>query len=383
MKAFWLKSSRVTGVLLLGAAVGARPTRSDGGQQKHKLVDERPSQKRGAATPTPLAYRRPGARHKLVIPNHDLELQQALQDARVIQKARRFNDYSVVEVSSETLDQLTPQALERAQLRNDLNLVLLKRGQIDTTGQEPAVDDDLRQTAGASHALRLVQLFEPPTPAALAAVQATGVRVVGYVPNNAYLVWGSTAQINRLSALRQRGDVVQWDGPYHPAYKIDPHIKLDSIAQTGMTVTVLDTPAAEATVVRLKAAARAVLMPEYKTEGKLHLKLLTESLNVKAWAQLPDVIGIEPWAAPHPMDERANQISAGLMTNETVNNVLFSRPTAPGYLAFLNALGFTSDFDFAIDISDTGFDIGSDDPANMLADFSNPAGPDRNCSSGV
>ncbi|HEY9230770.1 MAG TPA: S8 family serine peptidase, partial [Blastocatellia bacterium] len=377
MKAFWLKSSLVTSLLLLVAAVGALPTRSDSGQQKPKLVDERPSQKRGAATPTPLAYRSPGARHKLVIANHDLELQQALQDARVIQKARRFNDYSVVEVSSETLDQLTPQALERAQLRDDLNLVLLKRGQIDTTGQEPAVEDDLRQTAGASHALRLVQLFGPPTPAALAAVQATGVRVVGYVPNNAYLVWGSTAQINRLSALRQRGDVVQWDGPYHPAYKIDPHIKLDSIAQTGMTVTVLDTPAAEATVARLKAAARAVLMPEYKTEGKLHLKLLTESLNVKAWAQLPDVIGIEPWAAPHPMDERANQISAGLMTNETVNNVLFSRPTAPGYLAFLNSLGFTSDFDFAIDISDTGFDIGSDDPTKMHADFTDAAGLSR------
>ena len=377
MKAFWLKSSLVTSLLLLVAAVGALPTRSDSGRQRPNFVEDRTSQKRGAATTTPLAYRSPGARHKLVIPNHDLELQQALQDARVIQKARRLNDYSVVEVSSETLDQLTPQALERAQLRDDLNLVLLKRGQIDTTGEEPAVDRDLRQTAGAAHALRLVQLFGPPTPAALAAVKATGVRVVGYVPNNAYLVWGSAAQINRLAALRHRGDVVQWDGAYHPAYKIDPHIKLDSIAQTGITVTVLDTPAAEATVARIKSEARDVLMPEYKTEGKLHVKVLTEAMNVKAWAQLPDVIGIEPWAAPHPMDERANQISAGLLTNETVNNVLFSRPTAPGYLAFLNSLGFTSDFNFAIDIADTGFDLGWDDATKMHADFTNAAGLSR------
>ncbi|HKQ08658.1 MAG TPA: S8 family serine peptidase [Blastocatellia bacterium] len=377
MKAFWLKSSLVTVLLLLVAVVGALPTRSDSGQQKPKLVVEQPSQKRGAATATPLAYRSPGARHKLVIPNADRELQQALQDAHVIAKARRFNAYSVVEVSSETLDRLAPQALERAQLRDDLNLVMLKRGQIDTTGQEPVVADDLRQTAGAAHALRLVQLFGPPTPEALAAVRSTGVRVVGYVPNNAYLVWGSTAQINRLGALRQRGDVVQWDGPYHPAYKIDPHIKLDSIAQTGMTVTVLDTPEAEATVARIKSASRAVLMPEYRTEGKLHVKVLTEALNVKAWAQLPDVLGIEPWSEPHPMDERANQIAAGQLTNETVNNVFFSRPSAPGYLAFLNSLGFTSDFNFAIDISDTGFDIGSDDPAKMHADFTDAAGLSR------
>src|SRR3982750_2215347 len=279
MKAFWLKSSLVTVLLLLVAVVGALPTRSDSGQ-KRKLVVEQPSQKRGAATATPLAYRSPGARHKLVIPNADRELQQALQDARVIAKARRFNAYSVVEVSSETLDRLAPQALERAQLRDDLNLVMLKRGQIDTTGQEPIVADDLRQAAGAAHALRLVQLFGPPTPEALAAVRATGVRVVGYVPNNAYLVWGSAAQINRLGALRHSGDVVQWDGPYHPAYKIDPHIKLDSIAQSGMTITVLDTPEAEATVARIKSSSRAVLMPEYRTEGKLHVKVLTEALNV-------------------------------------------------------------------------------------------------------
>ena len=103
MKAFWLKSSLITVLLLLVAVVGALPTRSDSGQQKPKLVVEQPSQKRGAATATPLAYRSPGARHKLVIPNADRELQQALQDARVIAKARRFNTYSVVEVSSETV----------------------------------------------------------------------------------------------------------------------------------------------------------------------------------------------------------------------------------------------------------------------------------------
>jgi len=376
MKSFWLKSSLVTFLLLLVAAVGALPTRSDS-VQKRKSLDERRTQKHGAMTSTPLSYRSPGALHKLVIANEDTELQQQLQAAKAIRKARKFNTYSVVEVSSETLDQLAPNALQRARVRDDLNLVLLKRGQIDTSGPAPVVADDLRQTTTAARALHLVQLFGPPTPDALAAVKATGVRIVGYVPNNAYLVWGSSAQLNRLAALRQRGDIVQWDGPYHPAYKVDPHIKLDSVAQTGNSITVLDTPDAAATIARIKSVARKVLMPEYKTDGKLHIKVLTESLNLKALAQLPDVIGIEPWAAPHLMDERANQIVAGQLTSETVNNLLVSRPTAPGYLAFLNSLGFTSDFDFAIDIADTGFDIGSDDPAKMHPDFTNAAGQSR------
>ncbi|MEN3331423.1 MAG: hypothetical protein V7641_788 [Blastocatellia bacterium] len=376
MKAFGLKSSLVGILLLLVAAVGALPTRSDSGQ-KPKSLEQRQTPKRGATAATPLSYRSPGALHKLVVPNDDLELQQQLQMAKVIRKARKFKDYSVVEVSSETLDQLTPNALQRARLRDDLNLVLLKRGQIDTSGSAPVVADDLRQTANAGRALHLVQLFGPPTPDALAAVKATGARIVAYVPNNAYLVWGSPAQINRLTALRQRGNMVQWDGPYHPAYKIDPHIKLDSVAQVGTSITVLDTADAPATLARIKSVARDVLMPEFKTDGKLHIKVLTESLNLKQLAQLPDVIGIEPWAAPHLMDERANQIVAGTLTNETVNNTLFSRPTAPGYLAFLNSLGFTSDFDFAIDIADTGFDVGSSDPARMNPDFTNAAGQSR------
>src|SRR5436190_9836485 len=71
MKAFWLKSSLVAILLLLVAAVGVLPTRSDTGQ-KPKSFAERQTQKRGARATTPLSYRSPGAHHKLVIANDDL-----------------------------------------------------------------------------------------------------------------------------------------------------------------------------------------------------------------------------------------------------------------------------------------------------------------------
>ncbi|MFL6216396.1 MAG: S8 family serine peptidase [Blastocatellia bacterium] len=376
MKAIWFKSSLLGILLTFVAVVGALPTHSDSGQ-KPQFSGERQTAKRGVRATEPLTYRSPGAHHKLVISNDDVELQQALRAADAIQKSRKVDGYSVIEVSSETLDRLSPRALQRAQLRDDLNLVLLKRGQIDTTGAEPVVAEDLRQAANGARALRLVQLFGPPTPDALAALKATGVRVVGYVPNNAYLVWGSPAQFNRINALRQRGDVVQWDGPYHPAYKLDPHLQLDSYAQAGTSITVLDTPDASTTLAHIKSIARDVLMPEYKTDGKVHIKVLTESFNLKQLAQLADVIGIEPWATPHLMDERAGQITAGQIVSDTVNNILVTRPTGPGYLAFLNSIGFTSDFDFAIDVADTGFDIGSNDPTKMHPDLTNAAGQSR------
>jgi hypothetical protein len=40
---------------------------------------------------------------------------------------------------------------------------MLKPGQLDTTGAEPAIASDLRQQETSSRALHLVQLFGPPT----------------------------------------------------------------------------------------------------------------------------------------------------------------------------------------------------------------------------
>ena len=376
MKAFWLKSSLVAVLLLVVAAVGALPTRSDS-EQRRKSFSSPSTQERRKGASTPLSYRSAGARHKLMIPNEDVELQQQLQAAGALRKVRKFKSYSLVEVDSATLDQIAPTALGRSQVRDDLNLLLLRRGQIDTSGPAPVVGSDLRQAASTGHSLHLVQLFGPPSPSALAAIKATGARIVNYVPNNAYLVWASAAQVNRLAAMRNSGDIVQWDGPFHPAYKLDPHFKLDSVAQTPISIAVLDTPDSAATIQRIKSVAGITLMPEFAANGVVHVKVLTEALNLKQLALLPDVIAVEPWSNPHLMDERANQIAAGQLSTQSVNNIQVTQPAAPGYLAFLNSIGFTSDFDFAIDIADTGFDVGSGTAGVMHPDFTNAAGQSR------
>ena len=328
---------------------------------------------------SPLSYRSPGATHKLLVPSDEASITDLRRQAR---RATAYGAYTLLEVSDETLAAMSA-SFGRAQLRDDLNLILLRRGQIDTTAAAPQVRADLRLSGGADKAgdsarsLHLVQLFGPPTPSAVRRLQSSGARIISYVPNNAYLLYGSRAQLERLRGMKNEADVVQWESPFHPAYKIDPRVSTDSVEQVRLSIELIDVPGAEGALATVKSVARAVLMPEFRAAGTIHIKVLTEAYNVAQLARLGEVLAIEPWGEVRRHDERANQIVAGVTVDETVNNVRLTRPANPGYLTFLTSLGFTSNFDFAVDIGDTGLDRGSATLPNLHRDFLDQAGNSR------
>jgi len=315
-----------------------------------------------------------------MLPANDPELAQRLLSSGLSHKAKKYGAYSLVEVSDAELNSLDGASLERAPLRDDLNLVMLRRGQIDTTGLAPIVREDLRQPETASKALHLVQLFGPPTTESVQALTATGAKIVGYVPNNTYLMWTTRSQRAKLHALQKSADgssLVQWDGPFHPAYKLDPHIKIDSVEQIPASIVVMDTPDSAQTIALVKSIANKVLMNEFSAVGTLHIKVLAEAYKLQELAKTAAVVAIEPWSPMKIMDERADQIVAGALSFSTVNNIQVTSPAAPGYMAFLNSLGFNSNFDFSIDIGDTGFDVGSASAARVHPDFLDAAGNSR------
>jgi hypothetical protein len=377
MKSFLLRISLVSSLLVLLSLVGVMPTRSDSERaQLNPQLDNRRA--KGPTYPgvKQLSYRSPGASHKIMLPSDDAEMTQRFLSARDGRKAKKYGAYSLVEMSEVELSTLDSSTLERAHLRDDFNLMMLKPGQIDTTGPEPIIDNELRQPETSARALHLVQLFGPPTPQALASLTATGAKVVGYVPNNAYLLWATRSERRLLHALRQDrsgGSLVQWDGAFHPAYKIDRRIKLDSVEQISASIEILDTDDSDVALSLVKATANKVLMPEFRASGAVHIKVQIESYKLKEIAKSSTVLSIERWAPMKLMDERADQIVAGALSVNTVNNILVSSPSGPGYLAFLNSLGFNSDFDFAVDVGDTGFDIGSADADKIHPDFLNAA----------
>ncbi len=85
--------------------------------------------------------------------------------------------------------------------------------------------------------------------------------------------------------------------------------------------------------------------------------------GISSRAALPMVFKREPWAPPHLLCESSDQIVAGQVSAD------HKTPTGPGYVAWLSAHGFSSNFNFAIDVSDTGIDRGFTSPDKLHPDF--------------
>ncbi|MEK6850936.1 MAG: hypothetical protein AABY30_00195, partial [Candidatus Thermoplasmatota archaeon] len=99
----------------------------------------------------------------------------------------------------------------------------------DTRG-EVRVPPELAAPAHASgSAYYLVQFLGPVKEDWRWKLESLGLRAVGYVANNAYVVRATLPEIRAAEEIPE----VQWIGPYHPAFRIAP----DLLAATG-TVTV-------------------------------------------------------------------------------------------------------------------------------------------------
>ncbi len=378
MRAVIVRISAIA-LLLVGVALaGTIPIFSDNGASQLRRQGEggqaEQTRTRQHAARSPLSYRSPGSSHKIVVRADDKEIENRILSSGAARKVRKYNQYTLIEVDDGAIRSLNSNTLEGAQFRDDLNLIFTRRGQIDTTAPEPDIKPELRQPAGLAHSLHLVQLFGPPTNDSLRALETTGAKIVSYIPNNAYLVWASPAQVE---ALGKESDIVQWDGPFHPAYKLDPRINLDSRQQVRVSIAVLDSPEAAETVARISAASNKNLMQAFASGGAIHLKMLVDPAKLADMARIADVLAIEPWPEMKLKDERVNQIVAGALSEEIVNSINVGRPSTPGFLSFLSARGFGSTFDFAIDIADTGLDIGSGDKTRVHRDFLDIAGSSR------
>ena len=107
---------------------------------------------------------------------------------------------------------------------DDYNKVLLNSGAIDT---QTAAAQALRSTpaAGAGKDMRLIQFAGPIRPEWYQALQATGVRIVTYIPNNAYLVYGTPQTLQAVQQLALTNSAIaQWEGAYTAAARLDPAV---------------------------------------------------------------------------------------------------------------------------------------------------------------
>ncbi len=97
--------------------------------------------------------------------------------------------------------------------------IRLKADTFDPLKEEPAIPAPLKLTTTNNY--YLIQCNGPIQPEWITMLQEKGVKILGYIPDYAYVV-----RMNRATrTLVEQFPFVRWTGFYHPAYKIDPNLR--------------------------------------------------------------------------------------------------------------------------------------------------------------
>ena len=243
--------------------------------------------------------------------------------------------------------------------------IYLNTGRLDTVA--PVT---LRPTASrAETGLELIQFTGPIQPDWHAALRQTGVRILSYVPDHAYLVAGDAVALARAEAIPS----VQWHGVYRAEHKIHPRAR-QRLTDLFAIQLADDGGGNVATLALLDRLKLEPVRRQSRTAPYVNLVLRLQPEDLDTVAAQPDVISIHPAAVPRKLDERQDQIIAGNLTGLA--------PTGPGYLAWLSSKGFTqAQFDasgFVVDMSDSGIDNGTTQPGHFaLYPLGDPTQPSR------
>lgn len=277
---------------------------------------------------------------------------------------RLIADYGSFVVVESTQPRRALDLDQKVTVREDFDRIFLNSGAIDTRAAETQA---ARRpiTAFQGKALRLVQFAGPMTNEWRKLLVETGLEIVTYVPENAYLVYGTAGEHARMQSHPGLAQVVQWDGEFTATMKIHPDAALTNRAGQAVvpktdlfTFQLVADPAAnEATLRLIGSLQRAQPVQDVRV---LHYRNVTVRLDpalVAGIAARPDVVSVHPFLEPRLTDERQAMILAGVLSGGN---------PAGGYLGQLATWGFTqSQFTasgFVVDVTDSGIDNGTTSP---------------------
>lgn len=281
--------------------------------------------------------------------------------ARGAKVVAEYGTFQLLDVSPAALDAALVELPEGAglEVRDGYHQILLAAGSIDTS-VPPVAEARAPAAATAGRGLHLVQFAGPPRAEWLARLEASGARVVSYVPMNAYLVYGEAPALDRVRALGAAGGELQYEGPYLAHHKVDPAAaaSLGAPGPLPFAVQLVEDGEANRATLGTLAALGAASPRTSAALGYVNVVATLDPATLAEVAERPDVVSIQLWAEPTLLDERQSMILAGRLAGAT--------PIGPGWLAWLAERGFTQEqFDasaFGVDVSDSGIDAGTPTP---------------------
>jgi hypothetical protein len=272
-----------------------------------------------------------------------------------------YGSYWLVEATDAQLASVKTKYGERVMKADYMNRIELNVCEIDASQGEPYIPDSLRESAPSGNRLRLVQFRGPVKPQWLQHLQSVGdIKIVRYVPNNAYVVWVDAAAESNLHSLIVSNGPVQWISAYHPFYKAKPSLLQTTNAVVDVTVELVSTPQLPRSLSVIRELCHGGKCGEpIQIDGQLQIRATLPATALLQVVRLPDVLWVQQVVPMQRMDERQAILLATGSTG----------PSPARYLDFLNAVGFPNDPSQypILDIADTGLD--TTNPVAMLAGF--------------
>jgi subtilisin family serine protease len=211
----------------------------------------------------------------------------------------------------------------------------------------PAVADASARVAAPDTALasglHLVQFTAPLSAAQRQQVQALGVTLLFFVPEDAFLARFSNTSIEQLRSL----PFVTHVGAYLPAYKVHRGLGTGAIAGQPLSVAALLAPGADPTEVRRVVEMFRSIQQAADLPGGAVVRGKLPVARLEALAASPAVVWLEESRPMRLFDEVATKIIAGHTAD-------------PGSLAYVHEFGFDG-AGVAVSVADSGLDSGDAD----------------------
>jgi hypothetical protein len=202
--------------------------------------------------------------------------------------------------------------------------ILLKRGAIDTQKSrelDTSIEDallssvSLARHTGLAKQTRIIQFRGPIKRRWVEQLKATGSEIIGYVPNNAYIIRGTRRELAEVALLDGQASAdevrpVQWMGRLLPSYKIDPAYEDQLLTHGGATsvdveVELLDTQDSIAAIERINALALTVNRAPRRFLDFVVLSVTLPAEALLEIASYDEVMFVGPAFSPVLADERS------------------------------------------------------------------------------
>ncbi|HVY69812.1 MAG TPA: S8 family serine peptidase, partial [Verrucomicrobiae bacterium] len=206
----------------------------------------------------------------------------------------------------------------------DQKLIRL-RNEVITTSEPSRIAPQLQTVEKPVSGLYLLQFTGHFQPVWGEQLRAAGVRLLRYVPDDAYIVRLSNASIGQLKRL----SFVQWAGPYRPEHKLQAKLGQVSPTNSAVGVRVLLTPDASTNEINQVKAIFKKLGGETKLGFGTILTGETAPAQLNVLAQSANVLWLESDRKMKLQDEIATKIILGGEVGDDNNHL--AEVQAAGY----------------------------------------------------